>query len=485
MTWREEFDAGTSALCRGDAAAAERAYRRAAKTAEGFAPGDPRAIRSLHQAARAAHARGHLEIARKTLEQAVQMGSASLPDDDVELASVRRTLGLLHWMAGRAEEAAQLFLEVLESRQRRLGVAQPNAAAGLRDLGRALAKGGHFERALPLFEQAKSLLAGAELVATMHEIGDLHAAMGQWGEALAHYQQALELEKTRSPSLEEAALLGKIGHARRSRGMVSLESMLELARSRIEVIERVLGTSPLESHEALTAPLQELASTLEAFEQWEAASIEWERLLSLQEDALGRSHPSLVRTLQQLSRLREKQGRHQDAAVTLRRAIAIEEATVGADDALMSVLLPQLARLCTSLGMPDEAESLLRRAIARAQRVPGSEHHELVLRLDELAALFEANGRYADARAIRVELVDIAQTTWGSHDPTVAAHIARLAVDCEALGDVEAAVPLLARALEMWEALVGSESPEATACRQRLHAAINRRVVARQGIPSQ
>jgi len=465
MAWQREFDEGSRALSRGDFAKAENAYRRAAKSAKD----DPRRVRSLHQAARAAHARGRIESARKTLERAIRIAK-KLEPDDVERAAVHRTLGLLFWNDDRPDEAARLFLEVL------------HGPLPLRDLARALAKEGEYARALPLFQQLVALVPEDDIVPTTREIGDLHAAMGQFGEALACYERALELESSRSPTLEEASLLGKIAHARRSQGMVSLESMLELSRRRVSVIERVLGASP-SLHEALEAPLTEIASTLEAFEQWDASSIEWERLLALQEAALGKSHPKIARTLSQLSRLRERQGRRDEAAVALRRAVAIEESNVPGES-MMAVLLPQLARLCAALGQISEAESLLRRAIARAEAHETSPH-ELALRLDELARLFESNDRHGDARTVRAQVVDLAIRTFGPNDPTVAGHIARLAIDCDALGDVEQAVPLHARALELWETLVGSDSPEATACRERLHAALNRRVVSRQGMPSQ
>ncbi len=472
--WQAAFDAATSAFCRGDFARAEREYLRAVKVSERLGPADPRRVQSLHQAARAAHARGRIESARELLERAVQI---VLPEGtgDVELSSARRTLGLLYWGIGRPQDAAHLFLQVLESRQRRLGVSHPNAALALRDVARALSRAGEQARAIELFEQVLERLPhddGARAL-TLREQGDAYSAIRTFDAALACYEKALSLEETRSPSLEEAALLGRIADARRSSGRIAFDDLVALQRRRVALLESLLGPF----HVELCAPLHELSTTFEAFERWDDASETCARLLGIEEQ-LGDGE-ALASSLLHLARLREKQGRPVEAIAALERAAGLS------NEEQLTVVLSRLARLCLTVQRKEEAEALLRRSIALEEGLHGPRHPDVAMRLEELARLLEGDGRFEEARVLRQRVVDIALQTFGDHDPTVAAHLCHLAHVYDALGDFEHAVPIHARALELWEALVGSESAEASACRERLHAAMNRRVVSREGAPSQ
>jgi tetratricopeptide (TPR) repeat protein len=98
-----------------------------------------------------------------------------------------------------------------------------------------------------------------------------------------------------------------------------------------------------------------------------------QRLLAIDEKALGRDHPDVAQSLNNLSLLYVRQGRYADTEPLLQRALAIEEKALGRDHPDVATTLNNLASVYESQGRYADAEPLHKRALAIREKALGRE----------------------------------------------------------------------------------------------------------------
>jgi CHAT domain-containing protein/Tfp pilus assembly protein PilF len=185
-----------------------------------------------------------------------------------------------------------------------------------------------------------------------------------------------------------------------------------------------------------------------------------QRVLAMQEKALGPDHPDVWLSLNNLAALYENQGRYAEAEPLLKRALLIREKALGPDDPAVAQLLNNLATLRSDQGRYADAESLFRRALATSEKDLGPQHPtNLATALNGLAALYLHQGRYAEAEPLYKRALAIREKALGPDHPDVAQSLNNVAFLYNHQGRYAEAEPLLKRSLAIKEKALGREHP--------------------------
>jgi tetratricopeptide (TPR) repeat protein len=266
---------GTLHLDRGDADAAERAYREVA----GITNPAHSAHRSrLQVQARAAlgglrRDQGEYDEAERNLREALALAEADLGPNSLEAAGVLNDLAMTFKYSGKFDEAERLYRRALAIVTDTLGAEHADTASIYHNLGGLAHARGDYTTAEPLARRAVDIRAATH--------GPDHLAVAADRAALA-------------PILDE---LGQRSEA---------ETLLKQA---LRVYERVYGPE----HYEVAVTLHNLAAIVYRRGDLPMAEDLYRRALAIKESSLGPEHPDLAPTLTNLGLVCHQQGRPTEA----------------------------------------------------------------------------------------------------------------------------------------------------------------------------
>jgi CHAT domain-containing protein/tetratricopeptide (TPR) repeat protein len=288
------------------------------------------------------------------------------------------------WRGGKAADpaAATFADQAIELKERLLGADAPALATSLDNAGVLFFVRGDYERAAPLYERARAILAGAAASDPRHEaelgrvhshLGPLFQELGEYSTARAHYERSLE------------ALRVALGPEHTQVAMTANNLATLLARSG-------------DHDEALTLYRDSLA---------------------VLERALGGEHPLIANAKHNLAELDQRLGRNDEALVLYREAIALKEKVLGPAHPSLALSLSNLSYLHSDRSEPEAAQPLAERALEIQERAYGAAHVELAYGLISLGRAQAGLGNYAGARATLERALALRQDALGPDNPLV------------------------------------------------------------------
>ncbi len=187
---------------------------------------------------------------------------------------------------------------------------------------------------------------------------------GKYRESAEAYQEALELRKDESATMNNLALSLK-----RAGKYIEAEPLYKRS---LAIKEKALGAD----HPEVAVTLNNLAGLYEAQGKYIEAEPLYKRSLAMKEKALGADHPSVAVTLNNFAELYRKQGKYNEAEPLYKLAIVIYEKAFGGDHPDLATLLNNYALLLAKLNRNEEAAKLEDRAAKikakHKQRNPGN-----------------------------------------------------------------------------------------------------------------
>ncbi len=306
-------------------------------------------------------------------------------------ARVLHNLGLAESRLGRPERAAEQFRRSLEIKETTTGEHHPAFANTLQALARARVSQGLYEDGRRAMERALRIrrdLFGADhpgLHGDFNELGSMHHDRGEFEQAIAHYQSAIELHGRADASPAEAAIyINNTAHALADRGQV--------------------------------------ADALPLFEESLAIRLEQ---LGDEHLAVARARHSLARALIELDRLDE-------ARALIDRAEAVRRDVLGADHQAVAYTQSLRALAAFRGGDYEAARAGFADALVRlGERLPERNWWVLTVRADAARNLI-ALGEHAEAAGRIGELIDDYGAAFGPDHP----HAVALEVESLALGQL-------------------------------------------------
>jgi tetratricopeptide (TPR) repeat protein len=204
--------------------------------------------------------------------------------------------------------------------------------------------------------------------------------------------------------------------------------------------------------------LNNLALSLEAAADYNAAEPLARQALAIDEKALGPDHPVVAINLSVLGSLQQAKGDYAAAEPLLRRALAIDEKALGPEHSTVAINLANLAWLLKARGDYAGAELLLRRALAIDEKALGPNHPDVAIVLDDLASLFQDKSDFVTAESLYRRALAIDEKALGPDHPTVAEPLQDLASLFRDQHNYAAAEPLYRRALAIDEKTFGPDN---------------------------
>jgi len=243
-----------------------------------------------------------LEVDTAALEQAL-----AWRDREREARS-RHNIGVRHIFLGLYDNAWQELKQALEIYKAVLGMRHPSTASTLHALGRVRHAQGDYPAAERFNQQALEIykvvlgMRHPSTASTLHALGVVRQAQGDYPAAETFYQQALEIDQAvlgmRHPST--ASTLHDLGRVRQAQGdYPAAESFYQQA---LEIYKAVLGMR----HPSTAITLHALGAVRQDQGDYPAAESFYQQALAIQLALLGDRHPRTQATQRRIVELEQK-----------------------------------------------------------------------------------------------------------------------------------------------------------------------------------
>jgi len=318
--------------------------------------------------------RGSSITARELLDQGTDRVLHRLEGQPETQGAMLTTLGRLYVQLGLYDRAVEVLRESVAVERRR-GEDHPDLVLALRGLGRALALGGRFAEAEPVFrevlERARRIYPADhhEVAVSLNNYALVQHDLGHYTAAEPLYRAAVDLER-RS---------GSEGAVARANWTLLL---IDLGR------------------------------------YGEAAAVGRE-VLALRERESPPDPEGVASILEYLAMAFQGAGRLDEAEAAARRSLALRERHLGPDDRDIARSRNVLGAVLRDRGDLKGAEALLRRALAERRRLLGPGHAEVAVSLEDLGDLLTARGRYSEAGEMFAEAIRILSSSFSAEHPTI------------------------------------------------------------------
>lgn len=145
----------------------------------------------------------------------------------------------------------------------------------------------------------------------------------------------------------------------------------------------------------LSQTLDKVTALYQAQGRYAEAEPFYERLLRIDEEAVGPIHPNVARDLDNLAALYQVRRKYTEAASAFKRSVVIWQKVLWPKHPHVATTLDKLARVYESEGNYTEAEAVYRRALAMREEVLGSSHPVIAESFASLARLYRVQGKTA------------------------------------------------------------------------------------------
>ncbi|MCC5865792.1 MAG: serine/threonine protein kinase [Wenzhouxiangella sp.] len=353
---------------------------------------------------------GSLDAAREAFAEALA-DSRALGDDEARSARFLHNLGLAEQNIGRLPEAAEHYRESLAIKARTIGTSHPSYVSTQRMLAQVLRGLGDHQgarQAVAEFVQARIRLFGEDhpgMFIDYNELANAYHDLGEFDQAIALYQRALELvENADATPVNQAIYLNNLAAAHRDRGQPELA--IPLLRRSLALRREALGNE----HPATALAMHNLAGGLmDIGELAEAASL-LDQAISLRSRLFGEEHHATHFSRGLSGTLAGLKGELWESERLLRDALAGLRQSLPDNNLWVLAVSRDLARILIKRGQLAEAETLLIQSIGHyRQHLSASHPLAAVLDLD-LARIELLSDRpdQAGERLMRVEALLLA-----------------------------------------------------------------------------
>jgi tetratricopeptide (TPR) repeat protein len=244
------------------------------------------------------------------------------------------------------------------------------------------------------------------------------------------------------------------------------DEAIPLAERLLSIQEKALGPD----HPGIIKPLNDLALLYQATGDYTNAEALFERVLDITTAARGPRDPAVAVTVNNLGMLYWEQGDRARAVKFVEKALEIWQSSLGPDDPKVAVALENLAAIYRNSGDSERAEALYEKALAIWDKRSDPDTDQRLDALRALSAIRRDDGDYERAAALSQRVLEITEKARGAVDGETARALSDLASLVYASGDFARARPLLERALAIMQAVHGPDHPEVASALTNLAA---------------
>jgi serine/threonine-protein kinase len=280
-------------------------------------------------------------------------------------------------------------------------------------------------------------------------LGWLYRKLGDYGQAVAVFQRAVEESKTAFGTSERTggALDGLAQSLIEAGDPVAAESV---ARESVRI--RQAAGSP---DTAVGASYSTLGGALSGQSDFEGAREAHLAALDLDRRAAGPGSALVATDLSNLGANARARGDFKEAETRHREALAIRRQQLGNDHAETATSIGHLAAVLRDIGSLEEAELLAREALAIRRAVLGPEHPDVAISLEQVSLTVAARGRHLEADSLAVEALELRRRVLGERHPSTVASLNNLAIVRFRLGHYAWAAEAQEQVATLWRDELG------------------------------
>ena len=364
-------------------------------------------------------AQGRQVTVREVLDRAARSVETAFPEQPLDEAALRETIGNLYRELGLPAAAEPHLLKSAALVRDVLGAEHPDTLRSNTSLGLLLRRLGRLNEAEELLRStlaAQERVVGGEHPDALRTLNTLASvvrrARARLDEAEALYRSALDgrrraLGEEHPDTLATASSLALV---LKDTGRV--EEAIPLLEAAAEGLLRHNG----EHHPRTLIAMNDLAGLLQTAGRLGDAETLYRRTLEAQVTVLGKSHPDVFASMNNLSSVLRRLGRLDESLPLATEAFEGQRTTLGDDHPNTLSYAHNLALVLLEQGACDCAEPVLRDVVARAEATMPSEHRHAARYRHSLGRCLAACGRVDEARVeLQRALTDLTAVLPGDH----------------------------------------------------------------------
>lgn len=306
---------------------------------------------------------------KSNLKRAIESVEGTSVGDPLEVAQLQDNLGRSLLGLGQPNEAIEILLKSVQTRETLLGSDDPKTLASRNNLAESYRAAGMLDKAIPIYEetfQRASLKLGPthkDTLASMNNLSVGYQAAGMLTKAMPLYEKAL-LIRRESLGVEHSDTLATMSNL--ATGYYALgdyASALPLFEETFAVMKRTLGPDHLST---LTA-MNNLGAIYFKTEAYDRGLPLFAESLELRREKLGATHPETLATMRNLgiAYCRTEQGAK--AASVLKEYVDLQRTMLPENDAKFAIVLAQNGTDLLNCKQFEFAEPMLRECLKLRQ----------------------------------------------------------------------------------------------------------------------
>jgi serine/threonine protein kinase/tetratricopeptide (TPR) repeat protein len=421
----------------------------AAQQLEGEAVGDPLVVARLqHLLGCSLGELGHPEQAEDVLVRAMQTRERFLGADDPDTVTTQHNLALVYWQRSKYAQAEALGKKVIEVRVTQLGPDHLDTLSAKNNLGLVYLSQKKLTLAEPLFKEVVEgrtarLGAGApETIISKNNLAGVYRKMGDDAQAETLLNEvvaaATKLRPKHPDTLTYKNNLAEF-YASQKKYAQAEELLAEVVTGQATQLGPAHRNTLLAKHN--------LASIYARQGKYAQAEALLQAVLDAEIATLEVDHPNTLLCKKNLAFVYRAQEKYAQAEPLFRALVTAYTARLGADDRETLLAKSSLAGVYTKLGRDAEAEPLLKEAVdgAKARLQLGNRNTQDSI--DALADLHERRGKPGASESNLRDLAEHVRKTAGGEAPAYATRLGQLARNLLLQGKYTQAEPLLRECL--------------------------------------
>jgi len=367
--------------------------------------------------------------------------------------------GRLLWEQGYSKEAETLHIEVLNKRNKILGVEHPETIKAMGSLAatyRSLGKYTEAEKLKMQVLEASNRILGVEHPDTITAMANLAATyqnLGKYTEAEKLEMQVLDV-RNRILGVEHPDAInamGSLAATYRSLGKYTEAEKLEMQV--LDARNRILG---VEHPDTLTA-MAYLAATYRNLGKYtEAKKLEMQ-VLDARKRILGVEHPETIRATASLAATYRNLGKYTEAEKLEMQVLDARNRILGVEHPDTITAMANLASTYLCLAKYTEAEKLKIQVLDARCRILGVEHQHTIMAMEDLAVTYYKLGKCTEAEKLKMQVLDARTRILGVEHPDTITAMTNLAATYQNLGKYAEGQKLQIEAQEPQSRVFGGE----------------------------
>jgi serine/threonine protein kinase len=343
-------------------------------------------------------ARGNDIRAREILDKTEKDIDTGLAKDPELQAQLMNVMGTVYQSLGLSSKAEPLLRRALETRQRVLGLRNPDTLQSQQDLAVVVLAESRYPEAEKLCRETmetRRRVLGPEHHDTVDSMVQLARTLGyesRYDEAEKLNREALEVLRRKWPQDRLTAtalslLADTLTHERK------YPEAEKAAREALEMDRQALGPD----HPSVLRDMFNLGSILTEEAHFADAEEINKELIESARRVLGPQHPGTLVAMNTLAMILDREKRFAEAEKVYRDVFEAQRQTLGLENASTLLTLGNLGSLLIEEKNYSEAETILREALAGLRRVLGPSHEVTATALENLARVLALEGKREEA----------------------------------------------------------------------------------------